>query len=215
MSLWCSPENVLGGLTFLCFFLLFFFQRSADWFDEDTLFTSGLTVCPLNAKVNEMAEGMFSQSWLQLKLHVCPKGYCFCAFLVWKRDRFCPFWSGIGNGFRENWGSVGTYLSFQFQRRKKEEYANSKWIWRIFCLHSNLSNDDIIFFLKARSEKGCGKLHFWSEIGSGFGEPGGTPPPRIPRSTPPGKWPPPRKKELCQGGYCWTLLCQDKRSILC
>ena len=30
---------------------------------------------------------------------------------------------------------------------------------------------------------------FWSEIGSGFGEPGGTPPPRIPRSTPsPGRW---------------------------
>ena len=24
---------------------------------------------------------------------------------------------------------------------------------------------------------------FWSEIGSGFGEPGGTPPPRIPRSS--------------------------------
>ena len=27
---------------------------------------------------------------------------------------------------------------------------------------------------------------FWSEIGSGFGEPGGTPPPRIPRNTPRG-----------------------------
>ena len=26
---------------------------------------------------------------------------------------------------------------------------------------------------------------FWSEIGSGFGEPGGTPLPRIPRCTPP------------------------------
>ena len=26
----------------------------------------------------------------------------------------------------------------------------------------------------------------WSEIGSGFGEPGGSPPPRIPRSTPRG-----------------------------
>ena len=39
-----------------------FFQRSAEWVDEDTLFTSGLTVCPLNAKVNEIAEGMFSQS---------------------------------------------------------------------------------------------------------------------------------------------------------
>ena len=25
---------------------------------------------------------------------------------------------------------------------------------------------------------------FWSEIGSGYREPGGTPPPRIPRSTP-------------------------------
>ena len=29
---------------------------------------------------------------------------------------------------------------------------------------------------------------FWSEIGSGFEEPGGRPPPRIPRSTPPGLW---------------------------
>ena len=27
---------------------------------------------------------------------------------------------------------------------------------------------------------------FWSEIGSGFGEPDGTPPPGIPRSTPSG-----------------------------
>ena len=36
----------------------------------------------------------------------------------------------------------------------------------------------------ARSENGCGKLHFWSEIGSGFGEPGHTPPPRIARSIP-------------------------------
>ena len=29
---------------------------------------------------------------------------------------------------------------------------------------------------------------FRSEIGSGFEDPGGTPPPRIPRSTPPGFW---------------------------
>ena len=50
------------------------------------------------------------------------------------------------------------------------------------------------FCLKARSENGYGFLRsglqtgvenyiFWSEIESGFGEPGGTPPPRIPRST--------------------------------
>ena len=36
--------------------------------------------------------------------------------------------------------------------------------------------------LEVRSENGCGK---WHEIGSGFEDPGGTPPPRIPRSTPP------------------------------
>ena len=29
----------------------------------------------------------------------------------------------------------------------------------------------------------------WSEIGRGFGEPGGTPPPKIPRSSPPGNAP--------------------------
>ena len=33
--------------------------------------------------------------------------------------------------------------------------------------------------------RGLGKENyiFWSEIGSGFGEPGSTPPPRIPKST--------------------------------
>ena len=32
----------------------------------------------------------------------------------------CPFWSGIGCGFRGNYGSVLTFLSFQFQMSKKE-----------------------------------------------------------------------------------------------
>ena len=34
----------------------------------------------------------------------------------------CPFWSGIGYGFRGNYGSVHewTYLSFQFQMNKNE-----------------------------------------------------------------------------------------------
>ena len=54
---------------------------------------------------------------------------------------------------------------------------------------------------KVRSENGYGFLRpglkmgvengiFWSEIGSGFGDAGGTPPPKISRSTPPP--PPPR-----------------------
>ena len=36
-----------------------------------------------------------------------------------------------------------------------EMYLNN-----FFCLGSNLSNDDNHFCLKARSENGCGKLHF-------------------------------------------------------
>jgi len=37
---------------------------------------------------------------------------------------------------------------------------------------------------------------FWSEIGSGFGDAGGTPPPTIPRSTPPGHLHPANFKTL-------------------
>jgi len=32
---------------------------------------------------------------------------------------------------------------------------------------------------------GVGNGSFWSEIGSGFGDVSGTPPPKIPRTTPP------------------------------
>ena len=99
--------------------------------------------------------------------------------------------------FERTQGSVWTYLSFQFLRRKKEKYANSKWIWRIFCLRSNLSNDDIIFCLKARSENGCGKCHFlvWNSIriwGTGWH----TPTKNCQEYPPPGKWPPPEKGAL-------------------
>ena len=52
-----------------------------------------------------------------------------------------------------------------------------------FRWRSNVNNDDGIF-LETRSENRCGKWHFWSEIEPGFGKPSGTPPPRIPRSTP-------------------------------
>ena len=58
---------------------------------------------------------------------------------------------------------------------------------------------------KVRSENGYGFLRpglktgvengiCWSEIGSGFGDAGGTPPPKIPRSTPP----PPREIKVKQ-----------------
>ena len=63
------------------------------------------------------------------------------------------------------------------------------------CLRSNLSNDNIISasrpglktgvdFMRSGLKTGAQNDIFWREIGSGFGEPGGTLPPRIPRSTP-------------------------------
>ena len=45
---------------------------------------------------------------------------------------------------------------------------------------------------------------FWSEIGSAFGEPGDTPPPRIPRSTPP----PPRFEPLALHENPYTISVQ-------
>ena len=54
----------------------------------------------------------------------------------------CPFWSGIGYGFRGNYGSVHewTYLSFQFQM-SKERNRNVRIrnaFGEFFCFHSNL-----------------------------------------------------------------------------
>ena len=73
----------------------------------------------------------------------------------------------IGYGFRGNYGSVWTYLSFQFQItiRKKEKYANSKWILaNLFCCSSNLSKDYVISY-RAGLKKGVNNHIFWSERG--------------------------------------------------
>ena len=91
----------------------------------------------------------------------------------------------------------GIYRFNSKRVRKKEKYANSKWILRnLFCCCSNLSNDDIISerpglrigmdFRGAPGLKtGMKNDIFWSKIGSAFEEPGGTPPPRIPEIPPP------------------------------
>ena len=64
-----------------------------------------------------------------------------------------------------------------------------------FCLHFNLCNDNFclkgqvwkrVWIWRGLVWKRVWKTYiFWSEIGSGFEELGGTPPPRISRSTPP------------------------------
>ena len=80
--------------------------------------------------------------------------------------------------------------------KKEREIGNSNGILRyLFCCCSNLSIDDIISLrpglrmgidFRGQVWKWVWKISdiFWCEIGSGFGEPGGTPPPRIPRITP-------------------------------
>ena len=40
-------------------------------------------------------------------------------------------------------------------------------------------------FLRPGLKTGVGNGMFWSEIGSGFGDAGGTPPTKVPRSNPP------------------------------
>ena len=59
-------------------------------------------------------------------------------------------------------------------------------LYRKVLLRSNLGNDNIIFLLTPVLKTGVEieRTIFWSEIGSGFGEPGGTPPPQVPRNTP-------------------------------
>ena len=49
-----------------------------------------------------------------------PKGYGFWAFWSENGYTLCPFRSEIGYGFRGNYRSVWTYLSFQFQLNNKE-----------------------------------------------------------------------------------------------
>ena len=76
-------------------------------------------------------------------------GSSFAPFWTENGYRFCPFWSGIGNGLRRIYCVWRRCLSFQFQMNKKESV-----IWEFemdfkksFCCSFNLSNDDIISVL--------------------------------------------------------------------
>ena len=78
---------------------------------------------------------------------------------------------------------------------KKKKCEFEVVLKKYFSWRSNLSNDNIISAY-ARSENGCGKCQFWClKKGSGFGEPGGTPPVRIPAEYPKGES---LRKKNCQ-----------------
>ena len=110
-----------------------------------------------------------------------PKGWGFCTILVWKRVYTLSIlvWNLVWFS-RELRECLNLFIVY----RKKDKYANSKWMLRnSFCCCSNLSNNGIIF-QRPGLKTGVQNDIFWSEIGSGFGEPGDRPPPRILRSTP-------------------------------
>ena len=88
-------------------------------------------------------------------------------------------------------------VSIPNELERKRNMRIPKGFRECFCLGSKLINDNIISAwipgLKTGMDfrslvwKRVWKItFFWSDIGSRFGEQGGTPPPRIPRSTPPG-----------------------------
>ena len=77
---------------------------------------------------------------------------------------------------------------FQSQMNKKkreiwEVEVDLKKLWHNFL---DTRSEDGFGFLRPGLKTGVERDIFWSEIGSGFGKPGGTPQPRIPRNTPPG-----------------------------
>ena len=138
--------------------------------------------------------------------YVPPIRVGFAPFWSENGNRFCAFWSRIGYGLRRNYGCVSMCSSFQFQMNKKESVMCEFEMdfKKSFCCGFNLSNDDIISVscqclccvlwpppglktgmdFRGQVWKRVWKMKFfWFDIGSRFGEPGGTPPPRIPRST--------------------------------
>ena len=95
------------------------------------------------------------------------KGMVFAPFWSETGIDFANFWSWIGYGFRGNYRSVWTYLSFRFQIRKKErEICKLEMDWRILFLRSKL----IVFAQRPGLKTGMENDIFWSEMGSGFGD---------------------------------------------
>ena len=92
-------------------------------------------------------------------IEVCaaPSGRVFAPFWSENGYTLCSFSSGIGYGFRENLGVYERIYRFNSKWvRKKEKYANSKWIWIIVLFALNNLSTDNNFCLKARSENWYG-----------------------------------------------------------
>ena len=74
-------------------------------------------------------------------------------------------------------------------RKKEREISEFEMHFKKSCLSSSLNSnytrsENWYGFKRPGLKTGVENYIFLSEIGSGFGKPGGTPLPRIPRSTP-------------------------------
>ena len=128
----------------------------------------------------------------------------FAPFRCENRYRFCSFWSGIGYGFRGNYRSVWKYSSFQFQMNHKERVISEFEMdfKKSFCLSPTLKMMTSFLhiyqvwngygFKRPGLKTGVENYIFQSDHkGSGYGEPGRTPAPKIPRGIrtfTPGVW---------------------------
>ena len=101
-----------------------------------------------------------------------PKGRVFAQFWSQNGYKLCPFWSGIGYGFWENYGSVRTYFLFQFQMSTKERAMRIRNSF-LLLFYSKQSDYLIqgqvwewIWILESRSDNVCDKWHFlvWKRV---------------------------------------------------
>ena len=114
------------------------FSRNCKGYWSDTFLTA------LPSEVRDFKSGR-ALPYISRICMCSPKGKGFCAVGLKKRVKTLPIW--VWNRVWFSRELVGVYERIHCFNskwfRKKEKYANSKWIWRnLFCSCSNLSNDE-------------------------------------------------------------------------
>ena len=151
---WSEPELIIR-LLFLLFYCLtvplhvhvlfpfhFFAESRFRLFKSEKMWSDPIRLCPGGGD----RVGGGGTPLYQLCRYVLPHRVGFLRRFGLKMSiHFANFALESGMVFE---GSTGVHERiYRFNSkwvRKNEKYANSKWIWRIFCLRSNLSNDNVI-----------------------------------------------------------------------
>ena len=149
---WSEPELIIR-LLFLLFYCLtvplqvhvlfpfhFFPESRFRLFKSEKIWSDPLRLCPGGG------DGGGGTPLYQLYRYVPPHRVGFLRRFGLKMSiHFANFALESGMVFEGTTGVHERIYRFNSKWvRKNEKYANSKWIWRIFCLRSNLSNDNVI-----------------------------------------------------------------------